>query len=238
MFVLRSEKRLLMALAAIVLLLNVPYGHYVLYPFEIFSTWVHEMSHGMMAIALGGSIDWLKVFPDGSGLARTLGRGGRIAGAAVSSAGYLGTALFGALLLSARRLPKVGSRGLSLIGLLMLASTVLWVRNGFGLVAIPAIGLSLLVASRKLTEDSAGFLFALLAATCSLESLTSIRVLFAGQSFIVGGEAVQHTDATSVAEALFLPSWFWASSWMLTSVVLLFLGLRLGATRPLPDDAD
>ena len=231
MSILRSEKRLLTAVALIVVLLNVPYGHYVLYPFQIFSTWVHEMSHGMMAIALGGSIDWLKVFPDGSGLARTMSGGGRLGGAAVSSAGYLGTALIGAVLLSARRFQKVGRRGLLLIGSLLLLSTLLWIRNGFGFVAIPTIGGILLLAGLKLKEESAGFLFALLAATCSLDALTSIRVLFGGQNFVVGGETVAHTDASSVAEALFLPSWFWAGSWMTVSILFLFAGLWLGARK-------
>ena len=229
MSTLRSEKRLLMAMGAVIVLLNVPYGHFVLYPFELFSTWVHEMSHGMMALLLGGRIDWLKVFPDGSGLARTFGGGGRFGSAAVASAGYLGTALVGGLLLAARRIRRVGRGGTLLIGSLMLLSALLWIRNGFGFIAVPAIGGALILAGLKLKDDAVGFLFALLAATCSLESLTSIKVLFGGRNFMVDGQAIQHSDATRVAELLFLPSWFWAGSWMLTSVGLLFLGLRLGA---------
>lgn len=229
MSVLHSEKRLLLALGAVLVLLNVPYGHFVLYPFALFSTWVHEMSHGMMALLLGGEIDWLKVFPDGSGLARTRAGGGRLGAAAVASAGYLGTALAGGLLLAVRRIPKVGRGGTLIIGGLMLLSTGLWIRNGFGLLAMPVIGGGLVLAGLKLKDDTVGFLFALLAATCSLESLTSIRVLFGGRNFLVDGQSVHHSDATSVAELLWLPSWFWASSWMLVSIGLLLVGLRVGA---------
>lgn len=229
MSVLKNEGRLLTALALIVVLMNVPYGSYLLYPFELFSTWVHEMSHGLMAILVGGEIDSLKVFYDGSGLATTRYPRGRLNSAAVSSAGYLGTALFGGLLLAARRFPKIGRTGTTLIGATMLLSTLLWVRNGFGLVSIPLMGFALLAAGRRLSEERAGFLFALLAATCSLNSLTSIRVLFSGSTFQVGGQAVRHSDAHSVAEQLMLPAGFWAGSWMLLSFVLLFLGLRLGS---------
>ena len=234
MSVLRSERRLLLAMGAVLLLLNVPYGHYVLYPFELFSTWVHEMSHGAMALLLGGSIDWLKVFPDGSGLARTLGSGGRFESAAISSAGYLGTALTGGLLLAARRYRGVGRVGTLVIGSLMLLSCLLWIRNGFGLIAVLLIGGALVLAGLKLKDDTVDFLFALPAATCSLGSLTSIRVLFGGRNFVVDGQAIQHSDATSVAELLFLPSWFWAGSWMLISIGLLFFGLRLGRRPEAP----
>jgi hypothetical protein len=191
------------------------------------------MSHGMMALMLGGEIDWLKVFPDGSGLARTRAGGGRLGATAVASAGYLGTALAGGLLLATRRIPKVGRGGTLVLGGLMLLSTLLWIRNGFGLLAVPVIGGGLVLAGLKLKDDAVGFLFALLAATCSLESLTSIRVLFGGRNFLVDGQAVQHSDATRVAELLWLPSWFWASSWMLLSIFFLVAGLRVGA-RPHP----
>jgi hypothetical protein len=66
-----KERRLLSALAVLLILANVPYGRLLLYPFALFSTWVHEMCHGMAAMALGGDIEWLKIYPDTSGLAMT-----------------------------------------------------------------------------------------------------------------------------------------------------------------------
>ena len=36
---LARERRLLLALLAVLVLLNVPYGRWVLYPFTLFSTW-------------------------------------------------------------------------------------------------------------------------------------------------------------------------------------------------------
>ena len=52
------DKRLLRAILLIVILLNAPVGQYVLYPFMLFSTWIHELFHGLAAISLGGSITW------------------------------------------------------------------------------------------------------------------------------------------------------------------------------------
>ena len=41
------DKRLLRAILLIVILLNAPIGRYILYPFAIFSTWIHESFHGL-----------------------------------------------------------------------------------------------------------------------------------------------------------------------------------------------
>lgn len=54
-----QDKRLLRAILLIVVLLfNAPVGKYLLYPFMIFSTWIHELFHGVAALTVGGSIAW------------------------------------------------------------------------------------------------------------------------------------------------------------------------------------
>ena len=52
------DKRLLRAILLIVILLNAPVGQYILYPFMLFSTWIHELFHGLAALSVGGSITW------------------------------------------------------------------------------------------------------------------------------------------------------------------------------------
>jgi hypothetical protein len=46
---LRKERNLLVAAVLLILCMNISTGRYVLYPFMIFSTWVHEMCHGTCA---------------------------------------------------------------------------------------------------------------------------------------------------------------------------------------------
>jgi len=38
-----KEQRLLIAVAIAVLLFNIPYGQFLLYPFMIFGRWIHEL---------------------------------------------------------------------------------------------------------------------------------------------------------------------------------------------------
>ena len=225
---LQTEGRLILAAVVLVALMNVPYGRYALYPFALFTTWIHEMWHGLAAIALGGSIDTIRVFSDTSGLAYTVRPVGRIPTAIVASAGYVGTAITGAAMLALRNRRHAGSLGLSLLGGVMLLSTLLWVRNLFGLVAIPLLGVGLLAAARWRTE-TAGRLYTFLAVTCCLNAITSIRDLFS-PNLVVAGKPAGSSDAQTVAEALLLPAPVWAASWLALAIVLV--GASLYVSRP------
>ncbi|KAL7509709.1 hypothetical protein ACHAXN_011950 [Cyclotella atomus] len=115
------------AIFVIVLLLNVPIGRFILYPFILFWTWIHELFHGLAAISVGGKIDWLNIYPDGSGLAYTVIPDGIFQRVWVAAAGYQGIAIVGGILLMFRRTAlgvRVGTCG---IGLIMLLSCILFV---------------------------------------------------------------------------------------------------------------
>ena len=230
MDLLRSERRLFVALLALLVLLNVPYGAYALYPFKLFSTWVHEMSHGLAALALGGHIDSLLVYPDGSGLAHTRCPEGRLNRAVVASAGYLGTAVVGSLLLASRGRRLAGPAGLVGLGVAMGASAFWVVRNPFGFFAVLGMGAGLVALGRALSREHAGQVFTFLAATCSLNAITSVRTLF-GSNLVVNGQPSGGSDAQTLADLFLLPSFFWAALWLVAALVLFGLGLRWGTSR-------
>jgi hypothetical protein len=93
---------------------------FVVYPFRLFVTMIHELGHGLSAVLTGGDFLRFEVTKRGAGLAIT--RGGTRS--VVIQAGYLGTALFGGLLLFlANRAQKPGRVAIGvgfLIGLLTL----------------------------------------------------------------------------------------------------------------------
>ncbi|MEW6280763.1 MAG: M50 family metallopeptidase, partial [Candidatus Eremiobacterota bacterium] len=81
---------LVLALAAILAIHYLPMGGLVAFPLMLFSTWAHEMGHGLTAIAVGGKIESLSLFADGSGLARSTFPEGWWREALVSAGGLLG----------------------------------------------------------------------------------------------------------------------------------------------------
>src|SRR5690348_14106185 len=52
---------LVAALVIFVITSWVPFGSTALYPLTLFTTWVHEMGHGLTALALGGSFHSLEI---------------------------------------------------------------------------------------------------------------------------------------------------------------------------------
>src|SRR6478672_3816575 len=89
---------LLIAAAISVVLWFIPYAEVLTYPFRIFVTFIHEGGHALAALLTGNSVASLSVAMNASGETYTTG-GGLLSQIFISSAGYLGSMAFGALLL-------------------------------------------------------------------------------------------------------------------------------------------
>ena len=222
----QRDKDLFIAILFMVFLMHVPYLKFTTYPFLIFSTWVHEMCHGMAAIVVGGSVQKLYVYKDGSGLAYTGTSGESWKRVFVASAGYIGTAVSGALLLLFRRTRRGPTVGLMGMGCAMLRSCVLYVRNTFGIVAIFLMGSITLVCGWKLPAQGVTYLYCFLAATCSFNALDSIKDLLDmqdGEAYVNGQKS--STDAHTVADLIGMSSGFWAMLWLLFGLIMSAIGL-------------
>jgi len=66
----------------------------IIYPFRLLVTFVHETGHGLTAVITGGNFLRFVVYENGGGVATTSGGSPFF----VLSMGYLGAALFGAVL--------------------------------------------------------------------------------------------------------------------------------------------
>ncbi|MEO8075116.1 MAG: M50 family metallopeptidase [Acidobacteriota bacterium] len=190
-----------------------PWGPLVLYPFKVFTTWVHECGHALMTVLVGGSVSSITIEPDTSGLTRSLIPSGRIARALVSSAGYLGASVVGCLLMAATRVESRARAILWSIGAVMLVTLVIWIRNPFGFSAVLAWGVALILLARRPAGNGVRFVLSLLAIQVALNSVYDIRVLFGPHRGV--------SDADNMAGLFLLPSWIWAGAWMVISVGML-----------------
>jgi len=118
------QRNLAVALAAFAVALlfwQIEALSWVIVPFRLFVTMIHELGHGLAAELTGGQFLRFEVTRGGAGLAYT--RGG--VPFVVIQAGYLGTALFGAgLLIAAHRVRRPGRVAVALgvfLGVLSLA---------------------------------------------------------------------------------------------------------------------
>ena len=195
-----------------------PWGPLALYPFTLFTTWVHECGHAVMAVLVGGRVGAITIQPDTSGLTQSLVPAGRIAQGLVASAGYLAASLVGCLLTAATRVEKRARPILWSIGAFMLFTLVFWIRNLFGAVVVLAWGVALLALSRKGTGRVPRFVLSVLAVQVALNAVYDIRILF-----LVHGRS----DAETMARLFLLPAWLWAGVWMIISVAMLAWTLRV-----------
>jgi hypothetical protein len=111
-----EQRPLALALIASALLWNVPFAGYMFYPFKLFATWLHELSHGLAMMLTGAGLDHVLIYRDTSGLAYADSTVGGFASAIIAAAGYMGTPLWGATLLVLSPTPRAARRALLVLG--------------------------------------------------------------------------------------------------------------------------
>lgn len=200
-----------------------PWGELVLYPFKLFTTWVHECSHALVTLVVGGNVMSIIIDPDTSGRTLSLVPSGHLAQGLVSSAGYLGASVVGCLLMAATRVERWAHRILYMMGAFMLLTLVVWMRNGFGIGVVMAWGVALVLLARWGDGSVARFVLSLLAIQVALDAVYDIRVLFMVQG--------AQSDADAMAQLYLLPSWFWAGAWMTASVAMFAWTLWMTRVR-------
>lgn len=195
-----SRGALLTALAiSLVVSWVVPFGRYLMYPFTLLGTWVHEMGHGLAALAVGGTFASLDVFANASGLAHTTnGPGAR--DAIVCAAGLLAAPLLGGAVLAFARGPRRARLVLFVLGAAMLVSLVLWVRSLAGWVSLPLVGLLVGGVARFGSPRERMLLAQFLGLRLAADTLSGADYLFARTATIDGRELP--SDISRVAAAL------------------------------------
>jgi hypothetical protein len=201
-----------------VVIWHIPFAGVLLYPFNLFATYIHEFSHALMAILTGGEVNSISINHDGSGLAITTG-GIPIL---IASGGYLGSSIIGGILLIlAVDSNKVVSKiTLFIIMLLMLACLIFFVRDIFTFIAtIFFVSIAALIIFKTSATVAQWFLGFLAIQSC-FYSVYDINVLI-GVTF----KGHQHNDALMMQHLTLIPAPVWAILWLLISFVVFGLVL-------------
>jgi hypothetical protein len=191
-----------------------PGGKYALYPFRLFSTWVHECCHAFTALLVGGSVNRIILSANTGGLTDYRIPAGRIRQGLVTSAGYLGSSAIGCLFYHLSLASHRNAHLLILaVGALMLLSLLFWIRNLFGALAVASLGTGMLALGWQGRPSYSEPLLAFLAIQTSLNALFDIRTLF-------GLESDVRSDARTMQTLCWFPAWFWAALWLSLSLAL------------------
>lgn len=220
-----QQRALVIALLATLVLWNLPFGGFVLYPFKLLATWFHEMSHGVVMLTTGAGFDHMEIFRDTSGLAYANRGVTDPARAAIASAGYMGTPMFGALLLVTGQSRRGGRIVLASLGAALFFSALLFISNDFGLVAVFLAAAVFLGTAALAPPRTAVFVVNVIAVQACINAFLDIRVLFR-ENLVVNGEKVGASDAHNMAAATFGSPTLWAILWLAWSFAAVFVALR------------
>jgi len=180
------------------------------YPLKIFVVLLHEISHGVMAVLSGGTIERIIITSNEGGLCQCPG-GGRFL---TLSAGYLGSLLWGAaILVAARGRGRIPQIAAAVIGVIVIAVTISYVRNWFGLVFGVGFGGGLVAVAYYLPSDGISALLTALGLTSCLYAILDIK------SDVIDRPEVM-SDARMLAELTGIPTLVWGVLWI--GVALLF----------------
>jgi hypothetical protein len=230
---------LLLAATISVVLSFIPYADFLTYPFRIFVTFIHEGGHALAALLTGNSVASLSVATNASGETYTT-QGGLISQIFISSAGYLGSMAFGALLLIlirkavAARIVLLGS-AIFVFGLTMIYGFIkplfwmnAWSGIPFTLLAGLFISVGLVLIARFASAKVATFFVSFLAVQSVLNALFDLKTVF----FLSSPFApTVHTDALNMANATGIPAIFWTITWIALALGLLWFAMRLYVAR-------
>jgi hypothetical protein len=188
----------------------------LVYPLKIFVVLLHEVSHAVAAVATGGSIQRIVLDPRQGGACYCPGGNALL----TLSAGYLGSLLWGGLMISAARSKRVKTGMVNgLIGGLVIGLTILYVRNGFGIAFGIAFGLAMIAASRNLSAGVNRSLLLTLGLTSALYAILDIK------SDVLDRPELR-SDAQMLAELTGLPTLAWGVIWIGAALAFSFWLLR------------
>ena len=219
----QARRVLLASLGITALLYIIPGGEIVGYPLLLLSTFVHEMGHGLSAIAVGGRFIDLQIFADGSGVAVTGTSGGAVSRAAVAAGGLVGPAFASAAGFTLGRRPRIARISVLIGGILTLVAGVVWVRSLVGWLIV--LGLAAISLARG-DGDPAGPLVAAVAGV-PVGAAWPVGVQPRESCFAEGastGAGFGPSDSAAIADALLLPYWFWGAVCGLVSLLALAYG--------------
>ncbi len=221
----RARRLLLIATVATVVLYIIPFGQWLIYPLMLFSTYAHEMGHGLTAELVGGEFIRFKMYANGSGVAQHAGHYGAFSRALVSAGGLMGPAVLGAIFFYLGRKAAWARVGLYVFGAGSLLSVALVVRNGFGVGFVIIVALICLAVARWTSPLVAQFVTVFLAVQLSLTVFSRGDYLFTDVAQTSVG--AMPSDTAQISEALIGPYWFWGAIVGAFSVAVLVFGLWL-----------
>ncbi|MEP3346945.1 MAG: M50 family metallopeptidase [Litoreibacter sp.] len=209
----RGHWQLFVLMSLIVVLWSTP----VMVPLKITVVLLHELSHGVVGVATGGSIESLTISPQQGG--QVMLRGGSRFW--TLTAGYLGSLLIGMGVFFAALRSTLDRAVVAGMGLLFLAVAALYVRDAFALFFCVGVAVLLLAMARWLDHRINDVVLRVIGLT------SMIYVPFDIFSDTIARSHLQ-SDAWMLADEFGGTTMLWGGLWLVLSLLAIGASLRYG----------
>jgi len=200
-------------------------------PLRLLVVLVHETGHALATLVFGGRVERVLLGADESGQCLSSLPAGWLPRIVVYSAGYVGSAVSGALQLILAFRFRLHRAVLYAMGAWVMAMGLIFAGNGFTLGYCLAMGAVLLVLARVLPAGGVRAVVMVIAVFTGLYALFDLRDdLWRPFS---GGPS----DASLLAAQTHVPAILWSLVWSAISVAVLALAAAVSLRR-VPSDAD
>ncbi|RMG18526.1 MAG: M50 family peptidase [Deltaproteobacteria bacterium] len=201
----------------------------LLYPLKLLSVILHEAGHTLATYLVGGTVERISIDARQGGVTHSQYPASLWREVVIASAGYLGSAFFGALALRLAAAPERARWVLGTLGAALLVLAVLFLRDAFSLgFAVLAAG-ALLAGARWLPGFLVHPVAVFIAAFVCLYALFDLRADLWTLPWESG--PLGRTDADLLADRLPVPALVWSLVWTLLAAVLVLWALK-GTFRP------
>ena len=192
----------------------------VVAPLKLFVVFLHEISHGIVAVATGGRIDRI-VIEANEGGACYCGGGNPFL---TLSAGYLGSLLWGLIFLWLATFESRARWTMAFVGAATGAVTLLYMRSAFGFAFGLGFAMALVLAARKLPAIWNARILSVLGLTSALYAILDIK------SDIIDRPGME-SDARMLADLTGVPTVVWGVLWIGLAGGVVSLVIRRALAR-------
>lgn len=214
-----------LAIGALVLVLAFFWDSPLLWPVKIFVVFLHELSHTLALILTGGHPAGIQLSAHEGGLAWGTG-GNRFV---VLNAGYLGSLLWGVVLLAVANRRAAVPWLLRGMGVVLAIATILWMRPllSFGFLYGALAAVVLFALGSKLSAAAGAIVLRFLGVFSCLYAVIDIFL-----DVIHPASWGRESDAAMLAELTGIPALVWGVAWSLLAAAVLIAMRRTLVGRP------
>ena len=187
----------------------------IIYPIKFFVVLLHEISHSIMTIITGGSVQEIFISFNLGGSTLTIG-GNRLL---IASAGYLGSVIFGTVLFFAGYNKKQTVLICTVVSLIIFLHTIGYIQGGIQIVLGLAFSLFLFFMPRYFNSIIFTYILKFIGLTSSLYVVSDII-----EDLIT--TSLRETDAQAIEFITGIPSIVIGLVWLFISILTIYFLIR------------